>query len=112
MDESKLPYQAKRYLSKHKTFSEIIVFVHFYEGSAALIKRHVQLVNSMGFDAVAFDLLPSSSILRNPLSKRKYLGIKHIWADQIESILNAIPEKKILFSFSNPSASAIEALYY
>jgi hypothetical protein len=33
-----------------------------------------------------------------------------VWADQIEGLLNEIPGDKILFSFSNPSASAIEAI--
>jgi hypothetical protein len=112
MPNTTLPFDAQMYPAKHKKFEEVVFFVHFYLGSKTLIKRHIEFVNELGFDAFAFNLLDTKEFLTNPMSKKKHLGIKHIWADQIESLLNSIPQKKIIFSFSNPSASAIEAMSY
>ena len=68
-------------------------------------------MNELGFDCLIFELL--DSIKNSPkhlISSSLQFGLKHVWADQIESILNSIPGDKILFSFSNPSASAIEVV--
>ncbi len=104
------PFDGELFLSKQKRFNELVFFVHFYEGSKMQLKRHIDLVNELGFDAFAFNLRSKSSLLVNPLSRKKIPGIKHIWADQIVDLLNLLPQKKIVFSFSNPSASAIEAM--
>lgn len=104
------PFDGELFPSKQKRFNELIFFVHFYEGSKTQLKRHIDLVNELGFDAFAFNLHSKSSFLINPISRKKIPGIKHIWADQIVDLLNLLPQKKIVFSFSNPSASAIEAM--
>lgn len=104
------PFDGQYYPSAKKQFNEVIFFVHFYEGSKLLLKRHIDLVNELGFDAFAFNLLGKETLLTNPFSRKMIPGIKHIWADQINDLLNLIPQKKIIFSFSNPSTSAIEAM--
>ncbi|NUM60256.1 MAG: hypothetical protein HUU56_16610 [Bdellovibrionaceae bacterium] len=109
---STFPYDGQLFKSSNKKYLETIFFVHFYEGSKTLMKRHIDLVNELGFDAFAFNLISTKEMLKNPLSKKNIFGIKHIWADQIEFLLNSLPEDKILFSFSNPSSSAIESMYY
>ncbi len=48
--------------------------------------------------------------MKLPLSAKSDFGIFAAWRDQIEVILNLIPGNKIIFSFSNPSFSAIAAV--
>ena len=95
------PAQAKR-------FEETIIFVPFFGAKKSQLKRHTEFVAQLGFDSVVFDL--RSKIEPNLFSAQSGFGFKHIWADQIEKILNEVPGRKIVFSFSNPSASAIEAI--
>lgn len=108
-----LPFEGEFFLTRNKKFQELIFFVHFYEGSKKQLLRHIRLVNSLGFDAFAFQLtgtLHEFKKLHFPISPQGKFGTKHIYADQIEHLLNLIPGNKIIFSFSNPSASAIEAM--
>lgn len=112
MPKRNLPYSATLFEATNKKFEEIIFFVHFYEGSKALLKKHIEFVNDLGFDALAFNLIEFKNFITNPISRKKFLGIKHVYADQIESLLNSTSRKKIIFAFSNPCASAIEAMYY
>lgn len=108
-----LPFQGEFFLARNKKFQELIFFVHFYEGSKKQLLRHIKLVNTLGFDAFAFQLsgtLQDLKELNFPISPQGKFGTKHIYADQIEHLLNLIPGNKIIFSFSNPSASAIEAM--
>ncbi len=107
-----LPFDGEFFLSKSKKFKELIFFVHFYEGSKKQLLRHIRLVNQLGFDAFAFHLQGShrNVLTHIPISAQGKFGMKHVYADQIEKLLNEIPGKKIIFSFSNPSASAIEAM--
>lgn len=108
-----LPFEGEFFLARNKKFEELIFFVHFYEGSKKQLLRHIRLVNSWGFDAFAFQLsgtLQDLKELNFPISAKGKFGTKHIYADQIEHLLNLIPGQKIMFTFSNPSASAIEAM--
>ncbi|MGZ3772916.1 MAG: hypothetical protein ACXVCY_05340 [Pseudobdellovibrionaceae bacterium] len=111
--KKEFPFDGEFFLSKNKKFSELIFFVHFYEGSKKHLLRHIRLVNKLGFDAFAFNLQGTHKELKSfklPISAKGSFGVKHLYADQIETLLNLIPGKKIIFSFSNPSASAIEAM--
>ncbi|WP_347358801.1 alpha/beta hydrolase [Bdellovibrio sp.] len=111
--QQELPFDGEFFLAREKKFEEVIFFVHFFEGSKKQLLRHIKLVNSWGFDAFAFQLQGDHKNLRSlklPISAKGGFGLKHVYADQIESLLNLIPGKKIIFSFSNPSASAIEAM--
>lgn len=106
-----LPHHGEYLKSPHKKFKEVVVIVPFFGGKKPQLRRHAELMNELGFDCVIFELL--DSVKTAPLhliSSSLQFGLKHVWTDQIENILNHIPGDKILFSFSNPSASAIEAV--
>lgn len=111
--QQELPFEGEFFLSRSKKYEELIFFVHFFEGKKKQLLRHVKLVNDMGFDAFTFQMKGTHKDIKSlqlPISAKGRFGIKHIYADQIEALLNLIPGKKIIFAFSNPSASAIEAM--
>lgn len=92
----------------------LIFFVHFLGGHKKVLKRHIDLVNSLGFDAYVFNLKDSwkdHAYLPYSHRSRKF-GLKHAMADQIEEHLNQFEQypQKIIFSFSNISGSAFEAV--
>lgn len=108
-----LPFDGEFFLSKNKKFQETIFFVHFYDGSKRQLLRHIRLVNELGFDAFAFQLQGHHKDLlkaKLPLTSKGGFGVKHAYAEQITTLLNLIPGQKIIFSFSNPTAAAIEAM--
>jgi pimeloyl-ACP methyl ester carboxylesterase len=107
-----LPYGGELVPADKKLREETIVFVHHFGGSPRTVTRHLDLVNSLGFDAVRFNLLFNDvkPMTRLPITANLRFGARHVWAEQIESILNAIPGRKILYSFSMPSAAALDAL--
>ena len=53
-----------------KRFEETIVFVPFYNGHKLAMKKHVEFVNRLGYDAVVFDLTWSFT---KPISSLAYL---------------------------------------
>lgn len=99
------------YPSKNKIpGSPLIFFVHFYGGHQKVLKRHIDLVNELGFDALAFNL-PSFVKFKFSFSRERTFGMKHLYADMISFFLNQIEGPKIIYSFSNPGASALEAIH-
>lgn len=107
----KYPQSGELKLAKQRKSDYLVFFVHFFEGNKRAISRHVQLVNELGFDAFVFNLNDEIKSLKDiPISPTGQFGLKHVLADQIETLMNLLPQKKIVFSFSNPSASAIEAI--
>jgi len=108
----KLPFSAEYRASANRRFQETIVFVHHFGGSRRTVLRHLKLVDQLGFDTVRFDLLFNSTKPKDalPITGDLRFGVRHVWADQIESILNALPGRKILYSFSMPSGSALQAI--
>lgn len=106
-----LPFQGEQFLAEKKLFKETILFVPFYGGSKKSLQRHVQLANSLGYDCMSFELEDDIFSAKDRLfNARGEFGFKHLWADQIEKLLTYITGPKILYSFSNPSASAIEVI--
>jgi hypothetical protein len=107
-----LPFNGELYPAAEKKFNETVVLVPFFGATKSMLRRHADFVNNLGYDAVIFALksIDVSAPKFTLFSSNRLVGIKHIWADQIEAILNFIPGKKIIFAFSNPSASAIEAI--
>lgn len=103
-------FNGQFFRAPQKKFQELIFFIHFFGGSKKNLQKHIDLVNHLGFDAFAFDLQGRLSWTKWPWAKNRKFGWKHVYADQIEMLLHDIPGKKIVFSFSNPSASAIEAI--
>ncbi len=129
------PYDGEFFPASQKRYEELVFFVPFYDGTKPQLKKHIEFVNELGFDAFAFHLakmyvpefqVPSLSSFMNPLQslqkikdtvrKSEFIsssgefGVRHVYADQIELLLNQFPQKKIVFSFSNPSLAAIKAL--
>lgn len=110
MPEVNLPYNGKIIRAPTKRFRETIIFVPFFGADQKNLQRHAEFVGEVGFDCVQFDLNDDWGFsMKNFISSKGEFGLKHIWADQIEEILNLIQGPKILYTFSNPSASAYEA---
>ena len=107
-----MPFKAQYHSAEKKQYAETIVFVHHFGGSAKSMSYHVQLVNSLGFDAVTFDLLFNE--VRGgrhlPITAHLKFGARFVWTEQIEAILNALPGEKFIYSFSMPSNSVLAAL--
>ena len=92
----------------------LIFFVHFFGGHKKALRKHVALVNELGYDAYVFNIKDTPKehqyLPYSPISKK--LGMKHAIADQIEEHLNLFGEykTKIVFAFSNVAGCAIEAM--
>lgn len=99
-----------------KTSSHLVFFVHFLNGHKKVLKRHIEFVNELGFDAYVFNLNDSLKDYHYlPFNRKsKKFGLKHMLADQIEMHLNLFPnyKNKIVFAFSNIAASAMEAIVH
>ena len=107
-----LPFDGEIHRAAERRYAETVVFIHHYGGSKKTVLRHVRMVNQLGYDAVTFDLLhfEFGKMPKLPITADLKFGMRHLWAQQIEAVLNAVPGKKIIYSFSMPSASAIDAL--
>ncbi len=109
--ECDLPGKGRWHHCNDRKFQEVIVFVHHYGGKQRSLARHVGLIKQLGYNCVTFDLSQDFfSKPTVPVSRMIKFGQRHVWADEIENILNIVPGNKIVFSFSSPSASAIEAI--
>jgi hypothetical protein len=129
-DAVSYPYGGRLFKSRNKKYEETVLFVLFFGGVQRELARHVKFVNDLGYDAVTFDLEKTpvlmdfsqglttplkkwrelKSTLKIPISSQMKFGLKHVYADQVENMLNLIPGKKIVYAFSNPAGAAIEAL--
>lgn len=106
----KFLFDGELFKAPQKKYEELAFFVPFFEGEIPQLKRHIALVNELGFDAFAFRLWDfKQSPLSSIFSSSGPIGVRNIIADQIESLLNEFRQNKIIYSFSNPSAAAIEA---
>lgn len=88
-----------------------VVLIHNMWGNHRILSRHVHLFISLGFSCVTFNLYQASSIKDpHPFGIWGLFSFMHQrWVEQIEDVLDSIPEKKIIFSMSGPSISAIIA---
>lgn len=108
---STLPFEGEWKLASDCKYAETILMVPFFGGTKQSLKRHCDFLNSLGYNCVVFNLKCEINNLADlPISSEFVFGLKSVWADQIEKMLNSIPGRKIVFSFSNPSAGAIEAI--
>jgi hypothetical protein len=106
-----LPFEGELHQAPKKKFVETILIVPFYGAKKGALQRHVHFLNELGYDVATYSITKESRTLQKSLfSSKEYFGMMHIWSDQVEALLNAIPGKKIVFAFSNPSASAIKAI--
>jgi len=108
------PDQGELFKAKNKKSNHLIFFAHFFQGHKKALKRHIEFVNELGFDAYAFNLKDSpKEHLYIPYSHiTKKFGMKHALADQIDYHLDLLTEynTKIIFVFSNVAGCAIEAV--
>jgi pimeloyl-ACP methyl ester carboxylesterase len=107
-----LPFNAEILPAKNRRYAETVVFVHHFGGSRRTVLRHARMMNDLGFDVLRFDLLFNKTrpLEELPITGDFRFGVRHIWANQIEAVLNTLPGKKIIYSFSMPSASVLEAM--
>lgn len=108
------PHEGELFRAHEKKSEHLIFFVHFFKGHKKALKRHIDFVNALGYDAYAFNLLDNLKDHQYiPYShKSKKFGMKHALADQIEDHLYLLPEykTKIIFAFSNVAGAAVEAM--
>jgi hypothetical protein len=108
----KLPKNATLVKADKQKFEETVLFVPFFAGRREHLKRHAEFMKQLGHNSILFENSshPKWGVKSVPLSKRGYWGIKHVWSDEFESLLNLVIGPKIVFGFSGPAACAIEAV--
>ncbi len=108
-----LPYNGKVHEPPEKTSPVVFVLVHHYGGNNKTLYRHIKLVNSLGYTAVSFELegAHNQKLFLPPISKKFKWGLRYMWADRIEEILNLVSGEKVIFTLSNPSFSVLDAVY-
>jgi len=110
-NETHFPLEGEYFFCEKKVSDVLIFFVHFYGGNKKALQRHVKFINRIGFDAFAFNAKDQIKSFRDlPFTAHGSFGLKHAVADQIEDQLNRLPGQKVIFSFSNPTAAAIESM--
>lgn len=112
MKDEFLPFEGEWGRAPERKFKETVVFVHHFGGSKRTVLRHVKMANDLGFDTVRFPLVFNKMVPAQqlPITADLKFGARHVWAGQIESVLNSIPGRKIVYSFSMPSNGALEAI--
>lgn len=98
--------------AQNKLYKDTIVFVPFFFGKKENMKRHVEYVNELGFDAAIFTLTadPKYVLKKIPYDSELGWGLKHLWTREISEVLDRTSGRKILYTFSNPTSSALEAI--
>ncbi len=108
------PDDGELFNAQEKKSDHLIFFAHFYGGNKKVLRRHIEFVNELGFDAYVFNLHDEFNehyyVPYSEVSEK--FGMKHALADQIEEHLDLLPEykSKIIFAFSNIAGCAIEAM--
>jgi hypothetical protein len=108
------PDEGELFKAREKKSEHLIFFAHFFQGHKKALRRHVELVNELGYDAYVFNLndsLKEQQYLPYSHISKKF-GMKHALADQIEEHLDFLSDykTKIIFAFSNVAGCAIEAM--
>lgn len=102
---------SKLHSASQKKFQETVLLVPFFGAKAKQLQKHIDYLNELGYDCFTFVLKDNwRDLPKNLISTRLQFGLRHVWSDQIEKVLNELKGPKIVYSFSNPSASAIEAI--
>lgn len=102
-----LPHEGHRFAAANKRFQETIVFLHHFGGNWESTRRHQHFVGDLGFDCVSLTL--SRNRVPQPkdfidFPSRTWMSV---WIQELKEILDLIPGRKILFSFSTPSVAAL-----
>ena len=106
------PDEGELFLSVQKKSDTLIFFAHHFQGHKKTLRRHVEFVNELGFDAYVFNLNDNPKnhyfVPYSYISKK--FGMKHALADQIEMHFNLLTDykTKIIYAFSNVTGCCIE----
>ncbi len=106
------PDEGELFKATQRKSDTLIFFAHFFQGHKKALRRHIEYVNEIGYDAYVFNLkdsvkdhyyLPYSHVT-------KKFGMKHALADQIEEHFQLLSDykTKIIFAFSNVAGCCIE----
>jgi hypothetical protein len=89
----KLINQGEIIKSPNKKYLETIVFVPFFFGKKQQMKRHALFMSEIGFDSVIFNLSYKwyNVVPRLKDSMKLGWGLKHVWTQEIKTILDSIP---------------------
>lgn len=107
------PDGGELFKAREKKSEHLIFFAHFFKGHKKALRRHIDFVNELGFDAYAFNLkddLKDHFYVPYSHSSKKF-GMKHALAEQIGQHLELTSDyqTKIIYAFSNVAGCAIEA---
>jgi hypothetical protein len=106
------PDEGELFQAEQKKSETLIFFAHHFQGHKKTLRRHIEFVNELGFDAYAFNLKDSPKdhyfVPYSHISKK--FGMKHALADQIEDHFKLMSayDSKIIFGFSNVTGCCIE----
>ena len=106
------PDDGELFLAPQRKSETLIFFAHHFQGHKKSLRRHIEFVNELGFDAYAFNLNDSPKnhyyLPYSHISKK--FGMKHALADQIEQHFNLLSDykTKVIFAFSNVTGCCIE----
>lgn len=98
------------HFAKHKKYETKVVFVHHFGGNYKTPRRHIKMMNSLGFDCVSFTM----SCHFDKFTVKDYIsvsykglvsrgGIVGRWADEIDRFVTTIEGPILIYSFSSPS---------
>lgn len=111
---SEVTYKSRKGTVLHYNIVEnsekpVVVLIHNMWGSHKTFHRHVKLFNDAGYTCVSFSLYQGSTVTNeHAYSKWNYLNfIYRNWIHQISDVLDSIPGRKVIFSMSGPSISAL-----
>jgi hypothetical protein len=106
------PDEGELFKAPQRKSDTLIFFAHFFQGHKKALRRHIEFVNELGFDAYVFNLKDSPKdhyfVPYSHVSKK--FGMKHALADQIEEHFQLMSDykTKIIFAFSNVTGCCIE----
>ena len=90
--------------ARSRRFREHLVFVPWLNGTPQQIAGHQRFAADLGYNSTALSLTGSSGQF---LPQWK---LRRVWVDEIQSALNSISGRKILYSFSLPSLAVAQAI--
>ena len=107
-----LPFDGLWHHAAHRKYKEVILFVHHFRGDRSQLKRHIDFVNELGFDAISFNLSFNKKTIpsRIPWDSEQNFGYLNVWKEEISHIMNSISDPIIVYSFSSISSAALMAI--
>src|SRR4051812_33939799 len=94
LESGKWPHNGRLRETLPRSSRPTIVFVHNYGGNRDSSIAHQDLMLTLGYNCFSFDLKTRLKDARIP-----------DWADELETVLNALEGEKIIFTLSFPSVT-------